>query len=129
MAKREENPNKLKQLLKIEKSKPEISIGPNGSTLEVWTLPDGKLHREHGPAKICSDGLKEYWANGLLHREGGPSRITPGFEEYRHRGQIHRDDGPAVIHKDGRTEYYLDGKRIDEYSFLQILKGNYGKSY
>jgi hypothetical protein len=42
-----------------------------------WRLPDGKLHREDGPAIEWYDGTKSWYLNGEMHREDGPA-IEPG---------------------------------------------------
>lgn len=41
-------------------------------------LEDGLLHREDGPAVVCSDGLEAWYRHGLLHREDGPAVADPG---------------------------------------------------
>ncbi len=50
-----------------------------------WYLPNGKLHREDGPAIEWNDGDKEWFINGNRHRE----------------------DGPAVIYHNGTADWYL----------------------
>jgi hypothetical protein len=49
----------------------ELTINENGN--KEWTLPNGKLHREDGPAIEYCDGSKEWWVNGNIHREDGPA--------------------------------------------------------
>jgi hypothetical protein len=99
----------------------------------TYRLPNGKLHRDDGPA--YEDTKQEHWyKNGLRHRENGPAIITKDGKEptYYRDGQLHRDDGPAyvdvaktqhwykkgvrhcatgpaVIYSTGAVEYYLDG--------------------
>jgi hypothetical protein len=50
------------------------------------------LHREDGPALIRSDGLQEWWYNGI----------------------VHRIDGPAIIRPDGSSCYYIKGHRVSK---------------
>ena len=39
-----------------------------------WILPNGKYHREDGPAvENFGGGDKEWWVNGDRHREDGPA--------------------------------------------------------
>jgi len=40
---------------------------------KIWELPNGKKHREDGPAIEGYDGSKEWWVNGKYHREDGPA--------------------------------------------------------
>jgi hypothetical protein len=51
---------------------------------------NGELHRDDGPAVICTDGTKKWYRNDKLHRE----------------------DGPAVICTDGTLYWYRHGHRI-----------------
>ncbi len=41
----------------------EYKIDTSGT--KIWRL-NGNLHRENGPAIICTDGYKEWWINGKL---------------------------------------------------------------
>lgn len=43
----------------------------------VWELPDGRRHREDGPAFERNDGFKEWYQFGKLHREDGPAKLWP----------------------------------------------------
>jgi hypothetical protein len=49
--------------------KPKLSINQYG---KWWTLPNGELHREDGPAIETSD-YKAFYINGERHREDGPA--------------------------------------------------------
>jgi hypothetical protein len=128
------NRDKIKKLLKIEKSKP---ITTNAGTSEErtdWLDAEGYLHREFGPARIWRGGCTEWYSHGKLHRKDGPAiEKTNGDKEYykfglRHRsdgpaidaksyqawflnGARHRVDGPAVIHKMGGLEYWVNHKK------------------
>jgi hypothetical protein len=55
-----------------------------------WNLPNGRLHREDGPAVEWPDGSKEWYLDGKRHRE----------------------DGPAVESSDGVNEWYIRGKKL-----------------
>jgi len=55
-----------------------------------WRLPNGKLHREDGPAIVRSNGSKQWWF----------------------RGDLHRIDGPAIVWDDGTKEWWVNGKFI-----------------
>ena len=49
---------------------------------EYWELPNGKMHREVGPAIVYLDGDKEWWINGKLHREDGPAVKQKNVENW-----------------------------------------------
>jgi len=52
-----------------------------------------KLHRENGPAMICSDGARYWYRNNKLHREDGPAYMGPRGERYWYKeGGLHWDD-------------------------------------
>lgn len=59
-------------------------------------LPNGKYHREDGPA-IIHDNCKAWYKDGLLHRE----------------------DGPA-IEWDNINDYYLNGIKYSELEYYKI---------
>ena len=88
----------------------QIEITPN--RIE-WRLPDGRLHRDDGPAVEWSSGTKEWWIEGHLHREDGPAVIeaTTGRRLWFKHGTIHRVGGPAIEVPGEYGEWYLDGKR------------------
>ena len=67
----------------------EVHVYDNG--VKEWLLND-KLHREDGPAIVCTNGTKFWYLNGKLHRE----------------------NGPAVIHANGDKCWYLNGKLVTE---------------
>jgi hypothetical protein len=49
-----------------------------------WILPNGKYHREDGPAIEWIDGDKEWHRNGKLHREDGPAvEFNDGFKGFK----------------------------------------------
>ena len=51
--------------------KSKLTVYDNGN--KSWELPNGKFHREDGPAVEYSNGSKQWWLNGLRHRENGPA--------------------------------------------------------
>lgn len=86
------------------------TVDTNGDTR--WTDPQGRLHREDGPALERPDGSLEWHLYGVLHRAAGagPAVITAdGTQEWFWNGLRHRFDGPAVIRCDGVNVFYLAG--------------------
>ena len=82
---------------------------------EYWELPNGKMHREVGPAVVYLDGDKEWWINGKLHRENSPAvELNNGDEEWRLNGKLHREDGPAVELNNGDEDWWLNGFEYSE---------------
>lgn len=66
---------KIKLLLRLERSTPKVLY--QGTDMEVieWTLPNGLVHRDYGPAQECVDGVQIWYQNGVTHREDGPAEI------------------------------------------------------
>lgn len=114
-----------------------------------WELPDGRLHREDGPAIEHANGDVEWWRyddphrdggpaindvegeywyqNGELHREDGPaiSRYEGTYLEWRRHGVLHRTDGPAIIDINGVRALWLNGKMIawpTDSIYIQLLR-------
>jgi hypothetical protein len=65
-----------------------------------WILPNGKYHREDGPAIEWIDGDKEWHRNGKLHRE----------------------DGPAIEYFDGDKFWYLNNVEYTEMGHKQEMR-------
>jgi len=69
---------------------------------ESWYDPDGKLHRENGPASVMYD-----IETGIAINEGW----------FKH-GTLHRADGPATVIRDGTTgqlrwtSWYVEGEQV-----------------
>jgi hypothetical protein len=107
---------RIRELLKIEQAKFQLVADGNG-VMEVWTLSDGSVHRDYGPAIIWKDGTYEYFKNNENHNENGPAQVYKnGSFTYHLHGQFHRTDGPAVYRADDNTcEYYINGQlhRLD----------------
>ena len=77
------------------------------------------LHRENGPAVVCTNGHKEWWQNGLLHRIDGPAiEWWDGDKRWYQNGQRHRIDGPAVMYANGSKAWYINDKAMTEAEFL-----------
>jgi hypothetical protein len=126
----DDSKKKLKKLLKIEESSPKISL-ENGLRSEEWQLPNGTVHRLHGPAVIREveahllsgpgkGELHGYFVNGVQHRTDGPAELMfiegeLRKEVYYQRGVIHRDNAPAeLFYKGGkvtRAIYYSSGQK------------------
>lgn len=84
-----------------------------------WTDPEGRPHREEGPALEFPDGEKYWFRHGVAHREDGPAWEGPDGTARKHslRGVITRqefvdghgvhathaldDDGVLHVHEDG----------------------------
>lgn len=67
----EEAKEKIKELLKIEKSVPETHRFPGNISVTIWKLPNGLMHRQYGPAwevfDLKSESIikQEFWLNGV----------------------------------------------------------------
>jgi hypothetical protein len=74
--------------------KVEVKVDSNG--LKEWFLPNGKLHREDGPAVEYPDGSKAWFLNGKRYREDGPIiEYSDGTKYWYLNGKLHREGGPA----------------------------------
>ena len=60
-------------------------------SIEIWHDPEGRWHRDDGPAITRSDG----------------------YEVWCQHGELHRDDGPAVTRPDGTEQWYQRGQLVD----------------
>lgn len=117
--------NKIKELLKIERSTPVFIKGEGWNAKTEWRLPNGQIHRDFGPAVIWERGDKTWIKNGKLHREDGPAVSTcDGYEAWFKDGKCHREDGPAVVHDFisekhiiNYTTYYINGREIKKADF------------
>jgi hypothetical protein len=90
--------------------KPTLTIDSEG--VKTWTLPNGRLHREDGPAIEYPDGSCWWYYDGQFHRVGGPATYSSHdtYESWCQHGNYHSEDGPAVIHINGDKHWYLYGK-------------------
>jgi hypothetical protein len=82
----------IRRLLQLEQSSPQkvISVSVNGKQIcdVIWKLPNGKNHRDFGPAVEFENGKIAWYQNGSIHRE----------------------DGPALINLDGSVSYWIHGR-------------------
>jgi len=66
----------------------------------------GLLHREDGPAVICTDGYRSWYRNGLRHREDGLAVIfSDGLQRWRLNGETVRMED--VLDTPEKREAYL----------------------
>ena len=82
----------------------------------------GELHRDEGPAVEWADGSKGWFQNGQYHRTDGPAiERADGTKLWYQNDQLHRIDGPAVECRDGDKRWYINGKRLTEAEFSQLV--------
>lgn len=80
----------------------------------VFSLPNGFLHREDGPAKIYACGREEWYQHNKRHRDNGPAIMgANGGESWYQRGKLHRTGGPAIIDRYGDSYWYQYGEYVD----------------
>ncbi len=90
-------------------AKSKLEIDKDGT--RFWRLPNGRFHREDGPAVEFSDGSVIWYLNGDPHREDGPAAESPnGTKSWYLKGKLHRSDGPAVEYPDGLMFWYVHGE-------------------
>ena len=78
--------------------KSELIIDKSGDKL--WKLPNGKLHRENGPAVLDIKGGKSWHLNGKLHR----------------------GDGSAIEYSDGRKLWFLNDIQYSEKEYKYEMR-------
>ena len=60
-----------------------------------------------------SNGLKEWYVNGIQHRLDGPAYISAfGTKWWYVDGKLHRIDGPALEFVDGEKRWWIDGEEV-----------------
>jgi hypothetical protein len=109
---------KIKQLLRIERASPTKEDGRL-----VWKLPDGRKHRDFGPAVIYPSGEENWFRYGQLHRTIGPAITTVSGQFWFHKGKRHRLNGPAVIYSDGSREWWFFGFSFHHFYGILFLCG------
>ena len=95
----------------------------------VGGKPDGLLHREDGPARVCmgmfgGDGSKEWYINGKQHRVDGPAgEYAVGVNYWMQNGEFHREDGPAIERGVGGLDnvWIVHGRKTTEDAALELL--------
>jgi len=97
------------QYIKSKEHKKRITIKYYSRYTE-YTIED-VLHNSDGPARIWTEGCKEWFINGKHHRLDGPAILkTDGSEIWYQHDKLHRLDGPAVTHY-GYIEWLVNGRR------------------
>jgi hypothetical protein len=94
---------------------------PTGGRIWGYINSHGKfiIHRESGPAFICSNGDQYWYFHDLRHREDGPALVrTSGLQKWFRHGLLHRIDGPAAIYPNGTQEWYQNGQFINSSRIL-----------
>ena len=90
------------------------SIKSESETFIEYRNIDGLYHREDGPALEYKDGCFKVWyINGNTHRDGGPAKIwSNGDKEWFQHGKVHREDGPALEYPGRFNQWWIKGKHI-----------------
>jgi hypothetical protein len=107
-----------------------LTIDEHG--VREWRGPDGKLHRDDGPAIEYQDGAADWFHHGALTKKLYPTGtvvfyrdIADGFEEDERLVVKHRVDGPAVIRWEGLELWFVEDKQIDPVTILGPLGIDY----
>jgi hypothetical protein len=93
--------SKVKELIKESVGGESIRTEDEYGSI-FFKLPNGKLHRENGPAVEFTNGDKSWYINGKWHRE----------------------DGPAVEHADGYKWWFLNGIQYTELQWEYEMRVN-----
>lgn len=89
----------IRKLLRLERSSLIFSFEGQASEKTEWKLPDGRLHREFGPAVEWKHGDKEWWLNGFRHRDDAPAIIyKDGYQAWFNHGVCLKEIGPIRNH-------------------------------
>jgi hypothetical protein len=100
----------------------ELKNGKYGNQFGTFWFKDDKLHREDGPAMVCSDEAEEWFFNGVHHREDGPAKTWPnGGKEWWQHGVRHREDSHAFEYPNRSKEWWINGTKLTEEEFDQWL--------
>ena len=100
------------KLIKEAEEQPTMKVDAEGT--KFWRLPNGKLHREDGPAVEYANGAKLWYVNDKRHRIGGPAAEWANGDKWWYvNGELHRVDGPAIELANGDKEWFVNGKRYD----------------
>ena len=100
------------KLIKEAEEQPTMTVDAEGN--KFWRLPNGKLHREDGPAVEYANGAKLWYVNDKRHRIGGPAAEWANGDKWWYvNGKLHRVDGPAIELANGDKEWFVNGKRYD----------------
>lgn len=73
------------------------------------------VYGSHAPASKGLSIRSEYSVAGVLHRDDGPARVhTNGIREHFRAGKLHNPDGPAMTFPDGVQHWYVHGVRVTQ---------------
>jgi len=79
-----------------------------------------RLHCDDGPAIVWTNGIKEWYLDGLRHRNDGPAvEYANGIKEWWINGSRHRIGGPAVTRGNEicDNQWWENGTRISLHRF------------
>lgn len=116
--------NKLRLLLRLERSIPKLVDQGELNERIQWTLPNGRIHRDFGPAVEYSLKDKKNWyVYGQRHREDGPALIEKMVngtvtEAYFIRGELIRLQDFLLFKKIGWAAWVKDRRE----RFIKIKK-------
>jgi hypothetical protein len=90
----------------------------DGEELTVYSLPNGWVHREDGPAQTLSNNWMKWYYNNQLHRTDGPAIVMNSSDNieytlawYAH-GVQHRDNNmPSYVHALFHDIYILEWRK------------------
>ena len=95
------------KLIKEAEEQPTMTVDAEGN--KFWRLPNGKLHREDGPAVEYANGAKLWYVNDKRHRIGGPAAEWANGDKWWYvNGKLHRVDGPAIELANGDKEWWVN---------------------
>jgi len=83
--------SKVKELIKESVGGESIRTEDGYGSI-FFKLPNGKLHRENGPAVEHSNGSKAWYINGKRHREDGPSCEWDNGDRFWHLNGIRHSE-------------------------------------
>ena len=84
-----------------KRSEPRKPVGEASPTIldngtVEWRLPNGRLHREDGPAVKRVSGYEAWFYDGQFHRDGGPALTADdGFQAWFKHGKYQMTHGYA----------------------------------
>jgi hypothetical protein len=115
-------PSNTNESIKIDPSmESKLTIDKYGT--KKWILPNGKWHREDGPAIEYSDDDKFWYINGKRHREDGPAiEYLNGYKCWYINGKRHRENGPAVEWSNGDKSWYINGISYNEQEYKDKMR-------
>ena len=82
--------------------------------------------------KTLSNGIKEWWKNGLFHRDNDMPAIerADGSKQWYKNGELHRDnDMPAYVGADGTKSWYKNGQLHRDNDMPAIVRADGSKEW